>query len=188
MKKLLHERLREVEGDNNNNRFYFDDGFYIWIPEEEAEHIADEIERDYIPRQRSEDGLDKKNNDTNHGIVDLRALGNEIRKLRKGKGYNNTHSLSEAIFLTTGYAISNVSLDRYESGARAYPLLVLVYISMTLFGEPFAEQISIAIVKSVILNQKTMEESKRIADLLSIPDYLFDQVVKARAGGGPYEK
>lgn len=56
MNKLLHERLREVEGNDYENQFQFEDGYRIWIPEEEAERLADEIERYYIPRPRFEDG------------------------------------------------------------------------------------------------------------------------------------
>lgn len=50
MKKLLHERLREFA------RILDDDGNFTFLELNEAESLADEIEKYYIPRPRFKDG------------------------------------------------------------------------------------------------------------------------------------
>lgn len=54
MMKLLHERLRAIEDDNEV--LVCDDGFNARISRKAGEHLADEIQRYYIPRPRFEDG------------------------------------------------------------------------------------------------------------------------------------
>lgn len=58
MKKLLHERLREFASilDDDDYTFRFEDGNFTDLELNEAESLADEIERYYIPRPRFEDG------------------------------------------------------------------------------------------------------------------------------------
>ena len=58
MKKLLHERLREFASilDDDDYTFRFEDGNFTDLELNEAESLADEIERYYIPRPRYEDG------------------------------------------------------------------------------------------------------------------------------------
>lgn len=55
MKKLLHERLREADKGNHIITFGGNGHTIVLFPRE-AEALADEIERYYIPRPRFEDG------------------------------------------------------------------------------------------------------------------------------------
>lgn len=53
MKKLLHERLRDYEEDRHESPYFmFSDGYEVWMAWQTAQHIADEIERYYIPRNK----------------------------------------------------------------------------------------------------------------------------------------
>lgn len=58
MKKLLHERLREFASilDDDDYTFRFEDGNFTDLELNEAESLADEIGKYYIPRPRYEDG------------------------------------------------------------------------------------------------------------------------------------
>ena len=68
MKKLLHERLRRLTDDDAC--FVCADNFEASISRKAGEHLADEIERYYIPRPRFEDGELIKNGDpTLHGTA-----------------------------------------------------------------------------------------------------------------------
>lgn len=76
MKKLLHERLREVK-----NHLDWDNALSIDLTKmtcENAERLADEIERDYIPRQQVKvfdaDGIEIK-----VGDILYDKLGREVK-------------------------------------------------------------------------------------------------------------
>lgn len=56
MEKLLHQRLAEIN-DIANNDFVFEDGYEIWMPEDEAKHLIEEIDRTYILRPRDNKGI-----------------------------------------------------------------------------------------------------------------------------------
>ena len=58
MKKLLHERLREFASilDDDDYTFRFEDGNFTDLELNEAESLADEIEKYYIPKPQFEDG------------------------------------------------------------------------------------------------------------------------------------
>lgn len=65
MKKLLHELLREAAWEDGGMCILLiDDGDdEIVLTKNEALYLADEIERDYIPRPRYEDGTPAKDED-----------------------------------------------------------------------------------------------------------------------------
>lgn len=80
MNKLLHERLRETA---NTCRFVRTKGFQCYLSEDLACELADEIEKDYIPRPRFEDGelvkdgdryVDCNGNDCTISRVGMRAV------------------------------------------------------------------------------------------------------------------
>lgn len=114
MKKLLHERLRELTDDDF--KFICADGFEAHLTRKSAEHIADEIERYYKPLPRFEDGEPVTLGVTARGVnvstdINGKEIETELTGIVIGINYDSFHGVLLEIELENG---GDVLIEGYE--------------------------------------------------------------------------